>query len=71
MSPIDPAALRAHFPALASGTIFLENAGGSHVPESVIDVSSGWEVEDLYLASDAARLVNGTELVIDGGFTAQ
>ena len=25
----------------------------------------------LYLASDAARLVNGAELVIDGGFTAQ
>ncbi|MFO7608773.1 MAG: aminotransferase class V-fold PLP-dependent enzyme [Candidatus Krumholzibacteriia bacterium] len=31
------AALRARFPALASGTVFLENAGGSQVPACVAD----------------------------------
>lgn len=29
--------LRSHFPALASGTVFLENAGGSQVPVQVAD----------------------------------
>ncbi|MCP3904565.1 MAG: cysteine desulfurase-like protein [Planctomycetes bacterium] len=34
---IDPAAVRAWFPALASDTVFLENAGGSQVPRVVAD----------------------------------
>jgi cysteine desulfurase family protein (TIGR01976 family) len=29
--------IRGHFPALASGTVFLENAGGSQVPRQVAD----------------------------------
>ena len=33
----DVAALRARFPALAGGTVFLENAGGSQVPACVAD----------------------------------
>ncbi len=33
----DPAALRAHFPALAADVVFLENAGGSQVPACVAD----------------------------------
>ncbi len=37
MNRPDVAALRAHFPALAGGTVFLENAGGSQVPACVSD----------------------------------
>jgi cysteine desulfurase family protein (TIGR01976 family) len=29
--------IRSHFPALAGDTVFLENAGGSQVPQSVVD----------------------------------
>jgi cysteine desulfurase family protein (TIGR01976 family) len=34
---LDLAAVRAQFPALSSGTIFLDGPGGTQVPESVID----------------------------------
>lgn len=34
--------IRAHFPGLKSPTVFLENAGGSQVPESVIDAVSNY-----------------------------
>ena len=37
LAPPDPAAIRAHFPSLASGFAFLDNAGGSQVPGEVID----------------------------------
>lgn len=37
MSLPDQAVLRAHFPALASDVVFLENAGGSQVPACVSD----------------------------------
>ena len=36
-NPPAPAAIRAAFPALAGGTVFLENAGGSQVPACVAD----------------------------------
>ena len=35
--PIDRERIRAQFPALASDTIFLENAGGSQMPKVVAD----------------------------------
>lgn len=36
-TPPSPAAIRAAFPALAGGPVFLENAGGSQVPACVAD----------------------------------
>jgi cysteine desulfurase family protein (TIGR01976 family) len=33
----DPQSIRAHFPGLASSTVFLDNAGGSQVPACVAD----------------------------------
>jgi len=36
-SPADVKRIRAHFPALASDTVFLENAGGSQMPRIVAD----------------------------------
>ncbi|MGD8555519.1 MAG: cysteine desulfurase-like protein, partial [Anaerolineales bacterium] len=35
--PLDPSRIRAHFPALASGSIFFDNPGGSQVAKHVID----------------------------------
>jgi cysteine desulfurase family protein (TIGR01976 family) len=52
--------IRAEFPALRSGFVFLENAGGSQVPQCVIDAMSRFMVEDYvqtgagYPASDRA-----------------
>ncbi|MCW5938029.1 MAG: cysteine desulfurase-like protein [Fimbriimonadaceae bacterium] len=53
-------AIRAEFPALRSGFVFLENAGGSQVPQCVIDAMGRFMVEDYvqtgagYPASDRA-----------------
>jgi cysteine desulfurase family protein (TIGR01976 family) len=38
---LDIAAVRAQFPALASGTAFLDGPGGTQVPQSVIDAIAG------------------------------
>jgi cysteine desulfurase family protein (TIGR01976 family) len=38
---LDVAAVRARFPALSSGTIFLDGPGGTQVPQSVIDAMAG------------------------------
>ncbi|MDZ4806342.1 MAG: cysteine desulfurase-like protein [Candidatus Eisenbacteria bacterium] len=38
----DPAALRARFPALAGQTIYFENAGGSQLPDVVIDAMTDY-----------------------------
>ena len=48
--------LRSHFPALASGTVFLENAGGSQVPVQVAD-----RIRD-YLLGSYVQLGAGYEL---------
>ncbi|MBS0659054.1 MAG: aminotransferase class V-fold PLP-dependent enzyme [Verrucomicrobia bacterium] len=38
----DAASVRAHFPALAGGFAFLDNAGGSQLPHSVIDAMTDY-----------------------------
>ena len=48
--------LRSHFPALASGTVFLENAGGSQIPVQVAD-----RIRD-YLLESYVQLGAGYEL---------
>jgi cysteine desulfurase family protein (TIGR01976 family) len=42
---LDVAALRRQFPALQSGTIFLDNPGGTQVPQQVIDRMVGYLTE--------------------------
>ena len=36
MHPLSPADARARFPALRGDTIYLDNAGGSQLPEAVV-----------------------------------
>ena len=36
-SPLDPAFVRAQFPALANGFVFLDNAGGSQILGRVVE----------------------------------
>lgn len=45
---IDPNWVRSHFPSLGSGTIFLDNPGGTQVTQSVIEA-----VSDYYLTANA------------------
>ncbi|MBS1724352.1 MAG: aminotransferase class V-fold PLP-dependent enzyme [Armatimonadetes bacterium] len=44
--------VRAHFPALESGFVFLENAGGSQMPECVMDAMSSF-VRESYVQTTA------------------
>ncbi len=46
--PLDINFVRSHFPSLASGTIFVDNPGGTQVTQSVIDA-----VRDYYLTANA------------------
>ena len=60
-SPIDIVALRAHFPALRSGTAYFDGPGGSQVPDTVIDA-----VADTFRAGIANRgRVTAAERVAD------
>jgi cysteine desulfurase family protein (TIGR01976 family) len=60
-SPIDIGALRAHFPALRSGTAYFDGPGGSQVPDTVIDA-----VADTFRAGIANRgRVTAAERVAD------
>lgn len=45
---LDPVWVRSHFPSLSSGTIFLDNPGGTQVTQSVIDA-----MRDYFLYSNA------------------
>ncbi|MFZ4507093.1 MAG: cysteine desulfurase-like protein [Fimbriimonas sp.] len=58
------AAVRAHFPALASGFAYLENAGGSQVPASVADAIRDYML-NTYVQTGAGYLqsVAATEVV--------
>ncbi len=51
-SPVDPDRVRAWFPALSSDLIFLENAGGSQVPQVVADRIRAYMLEK-YVQLDA------------------
>lgn len=60
MKPMDVEAVRGHFPGLGGGSILLENAGGSQVPECVADAVRDHLLHDYcqlgagYPASDRA-----------------
>jgi cysteine desulfurase family protein (TIGR01976 family) len=69
---IDPARVRDWFPSLRSGTVFLENAGGSQVPAVVADairdymLTSYVQLEAGYPESDAAdAVVEGAHAFMD------
>jgi cysteine desulfurase family protein (TIGR01976 family) len=58
--------VRAHFPALATDTVFLENAGGSQVPRSVADAIHRYMLESyVQLGADYALSQRATGVVAD------
>ncbi len=64
-STIDIQRIRSCFPALESGTVFLENAGGSQVPAIVADAIHRYMIEDYVQLGAGYEVANRSDKVID------
>lgn len=69
---LDLSAVRASFPALASGYIFADNAGGSQCLASVAHAISDYLLRtNVQLGADYSISVESTKRVIEGGEAAR
>lgn len=71
MSTLDLTQVRSRFPALQSGYVFADNAGGSQTAKTVIDrISDYFTNTNVQLGADYSVSVQSTQRVADGSVVA-
>lgn len=70
MTALDVGAVRARFPALASGAAFFDGPAGSQVPQSVIDAVAGYLRDSNANTHGAFATSRATDAMVDGARAA-